>query len=150
MKILVDADACPKIIKDIIYRAAKRAGIDTILVANQRLRPPRSEYISSILVQGGYNVADEKIVELAEAGDLVITADIPLAALVIEKNALALDPRGYLYSSDTVQQRLSMRNLMDELRSTGIETGGPSSFSLKNREEFANQLDKIIRERRNL
>ncbi len=144
MKIWVDADACPKVIKEILYRAAKRVQVEVVLVSNLYLRVPPSEFIKTVQVPEGFDVADEYIVENIQDGDLVITADIPLASNVVDKNAQALNPRGQLYTSDNIQEALSMRNLMDELRSTGINTGGPATFSMKDRENFANQLDKIL------
>lgn len=144
MHILVDADACPKPIKEIIFRAAKRRKIETTLVANLPLKIPASPFIKSILVPGGFNVADEKIEELAMEHDLIVTADIPLAANVIAKGAIALNPRGNLYSAENIGEVLGMRNLMDELRSGGLETGGPAAFNTKDREAFANILDQIL------
>ena len=144
MKIWVDADACPKAIKEILFRAANRLSIKTILVANQPMRIPRSEFISSELVPGGYNVADEYIVENVKSGDLVISADIPLASLVIEKGAVVLDPRGKLLTKENIGEQLSIRNFMDEMRSTGVVTGGPSAFSNKDKNEFANQLNRYL------
>jgi len=144
MKIFVDADACPNVIKEILYRAVERVKISMVLVANQYIKTPSSPYISSIVVPQGFDVADEKIVELVMPGDLVITADIPLADFVVTKGAFALNPRGYLYTEDNIKQRLTMRNFMEELRSGGVDTGGPSSFSQKDRKAFANQLDKFL------
>ena len=144
MKIWVDADACPAVIKDILYRAAERARLALILVANKPLRTPPSPYIKSMQVPGGFDVADNKITELVQAGDLVITADIPLAADVLKKGGHALNPRGELYTKDNIQERLTMRNFMGELRNTGIMTGGPSTFSHSDRQAFANQLDRFL------
>ncbi len=144
MKIWVDADACPRPVKEILFRAAQRKEIVTTLVANQPVRIPGSPYLKMLLVPGGFNLADDKIADLAGDSDLVITADIPLAARVIEKNALALNPRGTLYTKDNIGEILGMRNLMDELRSGGMETGGPSAFGVKDRERFANTLDRIL------
>jgi len=144
MRIWVDADACPRVIKEILYRAAERAQVPLTLVANRPLHTPRSEFVRSIRVGDGFDVADRRIVELSEPGDLVITADVPLAALVVEKGAVALDPRGELYNEENVQERLAVRNLMDELRSTGMETGGPASFGKGDRHAFANQLDRLL------
>ena len=144
MRIWVDADACPKVIKEILFRAAERARVPLTLVANRPLHTPRSGFVRSIRVGDGFDVADRKIVELSEPGDLVITADVPLAALVVEKGAVALDPRGELYTEENVQERLAVRNLMDELRSTGMETGGPASFGKGDRHAFANQLDRLL------
>lgn len=144
MQIWVDADACPGVIKEIIYRAAERRQIQTTLVANQMLRTPPSKVIRAIQVPSGFDVADRHIVDQVAAGDLVVTADIPLASLVIERGAHALNPRGELYTTATIRERLSMRNFMEELRSAGIETGGPSSFSQADRQAFANQLDRFL------
>lgn len=144
MHIWVDADACPGVIKEILYRAAERVGVPLTLVANQPLRTPPSRLIKSIQVPPGFDVADNRIVELMAAGDLVITADIPLAADVIAKGGHALNPRGELYSEENIRQRLTMRNFMDELRGSGIDTGGPPTFSQSDRQAFANQLDRML------
>lgn len=144
MQIWVDADACPGVIKDILFRAAERVHVPLTLVANQPLRTPPSRYIRAIQVAAGFDVADNEIVRLAQEGDLVITADIPLAAEVIEKGAHALNPRGELYTKDNIRQRLSMRDFMAELRSSGIDTGGPPSLSQSDRQAFANQLDRFL------
>jgi len=145
MQIWVDADACPKVIKEILYRIAERAKIHVILVANQSLVIPPSAFIKSIRVSAGFDVADNYIVQEIEKGDLIITADIPLAAEIIEKGGHALNPRGELYSTETIKQKLVMRDLMDELRGTG-ETigGGPPPLNQRDRREFANQLDKFV------
>ena len=143
-QIWVDADACPRVIKEILFRAADRVGIALILVANQPLQVPGSRYIRTIQVAAGFDVADNHIVQQAEAGDLVITADIPLAAEVIAKGCLALNPRGDLYTEDNIRQRLTMRDFMDTLRSSGVDTGGPASFSQADRQAFANQLDRFL------
>ena len=143
-QIWVDADACPRVIKEILFRAADRVGVPVILVANQALQVPRSRYIRSIQVGSGFDVADSHIVQQSEAGDLVITADIPLAAEVIAKGCLALNPRGDLYTEDNIRQRLNMRDFMDTLRSSGVDTGGPASFSHADRQAFANQLDRLL------
>lgn len=143
-QIWVDADACPKVIKEILYRAADRVSVLVILVANQSLQVPGSRYIRSIQVGAGFDVADNYIVKEAQAGDLVITADIPLAAEVIIKGCLALNPRGELYTEDNIRQRLNMRDFMDTLRSSGVDTGGPASFSQADRQAFANQLDRLL------
>ena len=143
-QIWVDADACPSVIKEILFRAADRVGIQVTLVANQHLQTPRSRYIRSIRVGAGFDVADNHIVQRLEAGDLVITADIPLAAEVIAKGGLALNPRGELYTEENVRQRLNMRDFMDTLRSSGIDTGGPASLSQADRQAFANQLDRLL------
>ena len=144
MQIWVDADACPGEIKELLFRAAKRTETRVTLVANQSMRTPPSEFIDSLLVPGGMNVADRRIVELVEPGDLVITADIPLAAEVVAKGGQALDPRGELYTDANVGERLAIRNLVDELRGGGQITGGPSNFSAKDRQAFANQLDRWL------
>ncbi len=143
-QIWVDADACPKVIKDILFRAANRVGVPLILVANQPVQVPRSRFIRSLQVATGFDVADNHIVQQAQAGDLVITADIPLAAEVIAKGCLALNPRGDLYTEDNIRQRLNMRDFMDTLRSSGVDTGGPAAFSPSDRQAFANQLDRYL------
>ncbi len=144
MRLWVDADACPNAIKEILYRAAQRAGVELTLVANQPLRTPPSPYIRSIQVPSGFDVADNRIAELVERGDLVITADIPLAATVIDKGGLALNPRGELYTEENIKERLAMRNLMDELRGMGEVTGGPAALGKKDRQAFANALDRLL------
>ena len=144
MRIWVDADACPNVIKDILFRAATRARVTLTLVANQPIRTPPSQFIKALQVPAGFDVADNRIVELTEAGDLVITADIPLAASVIDKGGHALDPRGEIYTKDNIKERLAMRKLMDELRSSGIDTGGPATFSHADRQTFANMLDRFL------
>jgi uncharacterized protein YaiI (UPF0178 family) len=145
VQIWVDADACPKVIKEILYRAAERARVPLTLVANRPLRIPPSPYIRTLQVPAGFDVADKQIVDQIHADDLVITADIPLAAAVIEKGGHALDPRGEFYTESNVRERLSVRDFMDELRSTGVVTGGPSEFSQGNRKAFANELDRFLR-----
>lgn len=144
MQVWVDADACPAEIKDLLFRAAKRTQIKVTLVANQPMRTPRSEFIDSLLVPAGLNVADQRIVELTEEGDLVVTADIPLAAQVVEKGGHALNPRGALYTAENIGQRLAVRDLMDDLRGEGQITGGPANFNAKDRQAFANQLDRWL------
>ncbi|GAO35287.1 hypothetical protein SCT_0672 [Sulfuricella sp. T08] len=144
MQIWVDADACPGVIKEILFRAAERAQIPMTLVANQFLRTPPSRYIKAIQVPAGFDVADGKIVQHLEPGDLVITADIPLAAEVIAKGGHALNPRGEFYTPDTIRERLNMRDFMDILRSSGVETGGPASLSQNDRKAFASQLDRFL------
>ena len=144
MKIWVDADACPVVIKEILFRAAERTKITTTLVANQFLRTPASPYIKSITVPSGFDVADSRIVEECVVGDLVITADIPLAALIVAKGAHALNPRGELYTEANIKERLAMRNLMDELRGNGVDISGPAVFNLADRQAFAAALDKIM------
>ena len=144
MQIWVDADACPNVIKVILFRAATRAQVALTLVANQLLRTPPSPYIKAIQVPSGFDVADSKIVQQLQSGDLVVTADIPLAALVIEKGGHALNPRGEFYTTENIRERLAMRNFMDELRNTGVNTGGPAVLSLSDRQAFANQLDRFL------
>jgi len=144
VRIWVDADACPQVIKEILFRAAERAQVLTTLVANTPLRIPTSPFIKSVRVAPGFNVADHWIVQQVQPGDLVITADIQLAAEVIPRGAHALDPRGDLYSEDNVRERLAVRNLMQELRSTGDILGGPAPFEQSNRQLFANHLDRLL------
>lgn len=144
MKIWVDADACPVVIKDILFRAAERTGVLLTLVANQPVRIPPSRYIKMLQVTSGFDIADNEIVNQLSTGDLVVTSDIPLAAEVIEKGGHALSPRGELYSADNIKARLNMRDFMDTLRGSGIHTGGPSALSQSDRQSFANQLDKLL------
>lgn len=144
MHIWVDADACPKVIKEILFRAAQRVRVRVTLVANHSLPTPNGAYVRAVQVGAGFDVADDHIVREVQAGDLVITADIPLAAEVIEKGALALNPRGELYSPENIRQRLTMRDFMDQMRGTGINTGGPGVFSHADRMAFANQLDRLL------
>ena len=144
MRIWVDADACPVVIKEILYRAAERRQISLTLVANQALRTPPSPFIKSILVGAGFDVADNLIVQQLQPGDLVITADIPLAAEAIAKGAHALNPRGELYTPETIKERLTLRNFMDELRGSGVQTGGPATLSQRDRQAFANRLDQFV------
>lgn len=144
MKIWVDADACPVVIKEILFRAAERTKVETILVANHFLKTPPSKVIRFMQVSSGFDVADNEIVRRIEAEDLVITADIPLAAEVVEKGALALNPRGELYTLANIKQRLNMRDFMDTLRSSGVETGGAPPISQADRQMFANNLDKLL------
>lgn len=144
MRIWVDADACPNVIKEILFRAAERTQVPLTLVANQPLRTRSSPLIRQLQVASGFDEADRRIVELVAPGDLVITADIPLAAKVIEKGALALNPRGELYTVDNVRERLAMRNLMDELRGGGMITGGPAVLNQSDRQAFANALDRVL------
>lgn len=145
MKIWVDADACPGVIKEIVFRAAERTRVPTTLVANQAMRIPQSPFVRFVQVASGFDEADKHIVKMLEPNDLVITADIPLAAAVIEKGAHALNPRGELYTPDNIRERLSMRNFMDELRGSGVVTGGPAALGTKDREAFANALDRLLR-----
>jgi uncharacterized protein YaiI (UPF0178 family) len=144
MQIWVDADACPGEIKELLYRTAVRMKIKVTLVANQSLRIPRSEYIDTLLVGDGANVADRRIVELVAPGDLVVTADIPLASDVVAKGAEAIDPRGGLYTHANIGERLAMRNVIDQLRGGGQIGGGPANFGPKDRQAFANQLDRWL------
>lgn len=144
MQIWVDADAFPGMIKELLFRAAVKREIKVTLVANVSLLTPPSRWIDSVCVPGGMNMADRRIVELVSADDLVITGDIPLAAAVVANGALALDPRGTLYSADNVGGRLASRNLLDELRGSGLVQGGPTNFSAKDRQAFANQLDRWL------
>jgi uncharacterized protein YaiI (UPF0178 family) len=144
MHIWVDADACPVVIRDIIFRASIRTSVSTTLVANQSIRTPAAKHIRCIQVEQGYDVADNEIVKRVQAGDLVITQDIPLAAEVIELQALALHPRGELYTKETIRQRLNMRDFMDTMRASGVNTGGPPPLSPRDRQSFANELDRIL------
>lgn len=142
--IWVDADACPAVIKDILYRAAERTKQPMALVANKMLRTPPSKYIRAIQVPHGIDVADSHIVRELKAGELVITADIPLAADVIAKGGHALNPRGEFYTTETIQERLALRNYLDELRGTGVRTGGPEALGSADRKRFADQLDRFL------
>ena len=144
MKIWVDADACPVVVKEILFRAAARAEVPVTLVANQFLKVPKSPFISFLQVQQGFDVADNEIVQRCQPGDLVITADIPLASEVIDKDAIALNPRGELYSVENIKTRLNMRDFMDTMRASGIESGGPPPLTQRDRQQFANNLDKLI------
>lgn len=141
MPIWVDADACPKVIKEILFRAAERTAVPVTLVANRLLYTPPSRYISALQVADGFDVADSEIVRRLQSGDLVITADIPLAAEVIAKGGHALDPRGQMHSAETIQARLMMRDFMDTLRASGVDTGGPSALNQRDRQLFAKHLD---------
>lgn len=144
MHIWVDADACPAVIKEVLYRAAQRWDRPLTLVANQMLRTPPSPRIRAIQVARGFDVADDYIVAHARAGDLVITGDIPLAAEVLDKNAFVLSPRGERYTADTIRERLALRDMMEELRSAGVDTGGPAALSQADRRAFANALDRLM------
>jgi uncharacterized protein YaiI (UPF0178 family) len=144
MKIWVDADACPVVIKEILFKAAERTEIQLTLVANQRMNVPRSRFISTVQVASGFDVADDEIVKRLEAGDLVITGDIPLAAEVIEKGGFALNPRGELYSTENIKARLNIRDFMDTMRGSGIDTGGPPALSQADRKNFADNLDRLL------
>lgn len=144
MRIWVDADACPAMIKDVLFKAVERLGIDTTLVANQLVAVPPSRYIRALKVTAGFDVADNEIVKRLSAGDVVITSDIPLAAEVIEKGGHALNPRGELYSPDTIRQKLNMRDFMDTMRGSGLRTGGPPPLNARDRKAFADQLDRLL------
>src|SRR5574340_630135 len=147
MKIWVDADACPAVIKDILYRAANRAQVPLTLIANQMLRVPPSPWIRALQVPAGFDVADQRIAQEAAAGDMVITADVPLAAQVIAKGACVLDPRGDLLDAGNIQERLTMRDFMEGLRGSGVDPGGPAAFSAADRQAFANRLDGLLARR---
>jgi len=144
MKIWVDADACPKAVKEILFRASERAQIQVTFVANQSIHLPKTALLDLIQVGQGADIADDEIANKCEAGDLIITADIPLAARVVEKGAWALDPRGTMYDSNNIGQILRLRNFMDSLRSNGVETGGPNGCGQKEKQKFANALDRFI------
>ncbi|WP_174849676.1 YaiI/YqxD family protein [Yersinia artesiana] len=146
MQIWVDADACPNVIKEVLFRAADRTGIMVTLVANQPLKTPPSKFIRTLQVASGFDVADNEIVQRVEKNDLVITADIPLAAEVIEKGGIALNPRGERYTPDTIRERLNMRDFMDTMRASGIQTGGPNTLNQRDRQQFANELDKWLQQ----
>jgi uncharacterized protein YaiI (UPF0178 family) len=148
MQIWIDADACPQAVKQILFRAAERTGLSVTLVANRSFRTPPDPRIRSLWVPGGPDAADDRIVELMEAGDLVVTADIPLAARVVAKGGTALDFRGDLYTEDNVRERLALRDLMDELRGEGLRTGGPAPFGEADKRAFANALDRLLTQRR--
>jgi uncharacterized protein YaiI (UPF0178 family) len=144
MKIWVDADACPAVIKEILFRAADRTGVQLTLVANQAIYVPPSRNIRTLQVASGFDVADQVIVDRLSAGDLVITSDIPLAADVIEKGGMALSPRGELHTADNIRARLNMRDFMDTMRASGLHTGGPPALNQNDRKNFANHLDRIL------
>lgn len=147
MQIWIDADACPGVIKDILFRAAERVKVALIVVANQWIRTPPSQYVRAVQVSGGFDVADNYIVQQLQPGDLVITADIPLADAVITKGGHALNPRGELYTQDNIKQRLAMRDFMEQLRSSGVNTGGPAALSPSDQRTFAGQLDRFLARR---
>ena len=147
MQILVDADACPVVIKDIVFRAAERTQVMTTLVANQSISVPPSRFIKTIRVSAGFDVADNEIVKLSESGDLVITSDIPLASEVIDKGAQALSPRGELFTPENIKQRLNMRDFLDTMRASGMQSGGPPPLSQADRQQFANHLDRLLAKR---
>ena len=146
MQIWVDADACPNVIKEVLFRAADRTGIMVTLVANQPLKTPPSRFIRTLQVASGFDVADNEIVQRVEKNDLVIAADIPLAAEVIEKGGIALNPRGERYTPDTIRERLNIRDFMDTMRASGIQTGGPNTLNQRDRQQFANELDKWLQQ----
>ncbi|MEI7343232.1 YaiI/YqxD family protein [Pectobacterium brasiliense] len=146
MQIWVDADACPNVIKEVLFRAADRTQTQVTLVANQTIKVPPSRFIRTLRVSAGFDVADNEIVQRVEAGDLVITADIPLASEAIEKGGIALNPRGERYTPDTIRERLNMRDFMDTMRASGIQTGGPSALNQRDRQQFANELDKWLQQ----
>lgn len=147
MKIWVDADATPRPVKEILYKAAMRTQVLTIFVANQGLSTPNSPYLKTVQVPAGFDVADNYIVQECESGDLVITADIPLAAEVVDKQATAINPRGEKYTRENIRQRLAMRDFMEEMRSTGQVSGGPKAYSQTDRQQFANTLDRLLAKR---
>ena len=147
MKIWVDADACPVVIKEILFRAAERTQTPVILVANQALSTPPSRLISTVQVPGGFDVADNEIVRRTDPGDLVITSDIPLAAEVIDRQALALSPRGELFSKNNIGARLNMRDFLETMRGSGEHMGGPAPFSNADKKQFADQLDRLLASR---
>lgn len=144
MKIWVDADACPGVIKDILFKAARRVECELTLIANHAMPVPKSPFINLFIVPSGFDVADNEIVKRCAAGDLVITSDIPLASEVIDKKAHALNPRGEFYTAENIRQRLNIRDFMDTLRSSGVDTGGQAAMSQADRREFANQLDRFL------
>ncbi len=148
MKIWVDADACPAVIKETLFRAAERTQTQVTLVANHTMRVPPSRFISMLTVSSGFDVADDEIVKRLESGDLVITADIPLADEVITKGGLALNPRGEMYSHENIKAKLNMRDFMETMRASGVQTGGPSALSQAERQAFANQLDRLLAKRK--
>lgn len=148
MAIWVDADACPKVIKEILYRAADREKIEITFVANQRLVVPASPFLRTLQVPAGFDVADNEIVRRVQPDELVITADIPLAAEVLEKGGVALNPRGERYSNATIRERLTMRDFMDTMRASGVQTGGPATMNQRDRQQFANELDKWLLQRK--
>ncbi|NNC55540.1 MAG: YaiI/YqxD family protein [Pseudomonadales bacterium] len=147
MKIWVDADACPVVIKDILFRAAERTQTQLTLVANQFMQTPRSRFINSVQVSAGFDVADNEIVLRAAAGDLVITSDIPLADEVLSKGAVALSPRGELFTSENIKSRLNIRDFMETMRASGVQTGGPPAMNATDKQAFANQLDRWLAKR---
>jgi uncharacterized protein YaiI (UPF0178 family) len=148
MQIWVDADACPNVIKEVLFRAADRTATMVTLVANQTIRTPPSKYLRTLRVEAGFDVADNEIVKRVEPGDLVVTSDIPLAAEVIEKGGVALNPRGERYTTETIRERLNIRDFMDTMRASGVQTGGPPALNQRDRQQFANELDKWLQQRK--
>ena len=145
MKLWIDADAAPRDVKEIVYRAAKRLELDTVLVANQRLQiPPGTSFVSAVRVQGGPDEADRYIAENAKGGDVAVTADIPLAAILVEKGVAVIDPRGEEYTAENVGERLAVRDFMDGLRGAGVETGGSRPYGPKDKQAFASALDRVL------
>jgi len=144
MQVLVDADACPVVVKEMLYRAAQRVEVCVTLVANKYLRTPPSRFIKALQVPAGFDAADDRIVELVSSGDLVVTADIPLAAATLGKGAYVLDPRGIWFSRENIQERLTMREVMDQLRGSGVDTGGPAPYTPQDGKAFAGQLDRFL------
>jgi len=145
MKILVDADACPNVVKEILFKVANRVKVQVTLVANQYLKTPPSKFINALQVSHGFDEADNEIVRLADSGDLVITADIPLAAELIEKGAHALNPRGEMYTKENIKQRLQMRDMVEAMRNSAVElSGGQAAFGQKEKQAFANALDRFV------
>jgi uncharacterized protein YaiI (UPF0178 family) len=149
-RIYVDADASPKAVKEILFRAAKRNKIFLILVANQKIGVDKSEYISNIVVDSGFDEADDKIVEIVKCGDLVVSDDVPLASRVIDKGAVVITFRGVFYDETNIKQRLTTRDLLEELRNSGVETGGPALYSQRDRKNFADQLDRLLTKKINI
>ena len=149
MKIWVDADACPVVIKEVIFRAAERTKVLTTLVANHSMHIPKSPYIKFLQVQSGFDIADDEIVKRVELNDLVITSDIPLASEVIDKKGFALSPRGELYTMENIKARLNIRDFMDTMRASGVDTGGPAKISQQDRQQFANHLDSHLQKYKN-
>jgi len=147
MQVLVDADACPVVVKDILFRAARRTKVCVTLVANQYLRTPPSPYIKALQVPAGFDAADNRIVELVEPGDLIVTADIPLAAAALDQGAYVLDPRGNWFTRENIQEYLTMRDVMDQLRGSGVATGGPTAYAPSDSKAFAAQLDRFLARR---
>lgn len=144
MKVIVDADACPRVVKELLFRTSERLNVELILVANQKMAVPESDFIKSIVVAEGPDIADDHIVEIMQAGDLIISSDIPLADRVIKKKGFVLEPRGSFLTQENIGQRLATRDLLEELRSGGMQTGGPDGYGKKEKQEFSNQLDKFL------